>query len=177
MGVFKGVGLERMRDRVRANDLRRYKLLPPNGFAYNPMRLNIGSITRNTMGDPCLVSPDYVVFRTDPSRLLPQFLDQLRRTTMWSNHLDVVGSGSVRVRIYFDALARMRIPLPTIEEQARIVSLLELLDTEISSLTEMTLAHDQFKRGLMQRLLSGDISIPEHLVVAVAGPGRGHDDS
>lgn len=62
-GVQRGIGLT-PETRYAASDLSRYKVIEPGDFAYNPMRLNIGSIGMCTeeMG-PGLVSPDYVAFR------------------------------------------------------------------------------------------------------------------
>lgn len=149
-----------MRDHVRADDLSRYKVLPTDGFAYNPMRLNIGSIARNTLGTDCLVSPDYVVFTTNPDTLAPAYLDQYRRYSAWQRFVTPAGSGSVRVRIYFRDLARMRIALPPIEEQHKIAATLELLDREIALLEQLRDAYAAQKRGLMQRLLAGDVMLP-----------------
>jgi type I restriction enzyme S subunit len=73
-GIDRTVGLTAAPKYV-SEDLSRYKRLFPGMFAYNPMRLNIGSIghcSRET--EPGLVSPDYVVFRCDPARLSSDFL-------------------------------------------------------------------------------------------------------
>lgn len=64
MGVSKVLGIVPMEERVVSSDLTRYKVVKKNWFAYNPMRLNIGSIARWN-GDDILVSPDYVVFRCE----------------------------------------------------------------------------------------------------------------
>ena len=157
MGVMKNVGLMPMRRHVRAASLARYQLVPPNGFAYNPMRLNIGSVGRNNIGEACLVSPDYIVFQTDENTLLPAFLDQVRRSHIWQRFVRPAGTGSVRVRIYFDDLAEMRIPLPSIEEQKRIADTLDTIDREIALLERQREAYNAQKRALMQRLLSGGI--------------------
>lgn len=159
MGVIKGVGLEPMRDHVRAADLSRYKVLPPDAFAYNPMRLNIGSIARNRFADPCLVSPDYVVFRTNGA-LLPAFLDHLRHSHLWQQFVYAAGAGSVRVRIYFRDLSRVVIPLPPLEEQRRIAEVLTAIDREVELLAAQREQYELQKRGVMQKLLSGDIEIP-----------------
>ncbi len=160
MGVLKDAGMAPMRDHVRAADLSRYQIVPPDGFAYNPMRLNIGSIARNRSGADCLVSPDYVVFTTDPSVLLPAYLDQVRRSDIWSDFVRPAGAGSVRVRIYFRDLAEIQIPLPSLDEQRRIVHVLEAADREIASLEKLRDAYDAQKRAVMQRLLSGDLLLP-----------------
>jgi type I restriction enzyme S subunit len=124
------------------------------------MRLNIGSIARNRSGADCLVSPDYVVFTTDPSVLLPAYLDQVRRSDIWSDFVRPAGAGSVRVRIYFRDLAEIQIPLPSLDEQRRIVHVLEAADREIASLEKLRDAYDAQKRAVMQRLLSGDLLLP-----------------
>jgi type I restriction enzyme, S subunit len=161
MGVLKGIGLSPMRDHVRAADLSRYMIVPPQGFAYNPMRLNIGSIARNLFGTDCLVSPDYVVFKTNGETLLPAYLDQLRRSHIWSSFVQPAGTGSVRVRIYFQDLAELRIPLPSLAEQRRIAGLLDSLDCEAQALQRLRGAYEAQKRGLMQRLLAGELALPE----------------
>lgn len=160
MGVIKGVGLEPMRDHIRSDDLSRYKVVPPHAFAYNPMRINIGSIARSRFAEDCLVSPDYVVFETDHYALLPEFLDHLRHSFLWRRFVTAAGAGSVRVRIYFRDLAELWIPVPPVAEQRRVASTLDALDREIELLEAQ---RDQFelqKRGVMQKLLSGEIEIP-----------------
>jgi type I restriction enzyme S subunit len=161
MGVLKGAGLVPMRDHVRATDLSRYLIVPPDAFAYNPMRVNIGSIARNLRGERCLVSPDYVVFTTNTATLLPAYLDQLRYSRFWSDFVRPAGSGSVRVRIYYRDLAELRLPLPSLDEQQKIVATLEALDHEIALLERLRDAYEAQKRALMVRLLSGEIEFPE----------------
>lgn len=161
MGVLKSIGLVTMRDHVRAKNLSRYLVVPPDAFAYNPMRLNIGSIARNLRGAPCLVSPDYVVFATNPATLLPAYLDQVRHSRIWSEFVRPAGAGSVRVRIYFRDVAELRIPLPALDEQRKIVAVLEALDREIVLLERLRDAYQTQKRALMSRLLSGDVVIAE----------------
>ncbi|MDN3719463.1 hypothetical protein QW131_10175 [Roseibium salinum] len=62
MGVRKHDGIVPMQEGLAASNITRYKIVRPHWFAYNPMRLNIGSIARWNGDDDILVSPDYVVF-------------------------------------------------------------------------------------------------------------------
>ncbi len=64
MGVSKVDGIVPMEERIIASDIARYKVVRKDWFAYNPMRLNIGSIARWRGEADILVSPDYVVFRS-----------------------------------------------------------------------------------------------------------------
>jgi type I restriction enzyme, S subunit len=160
MGVIKGIGLEPMRDHVRGDDLSRYKVVAPEAFAYNPMRINIGSIARSRFAEDCLVSPDYIVFETDSSTLSPAFLDHLRHSFLWRRFVAAAGAGSVRVRIYFRDLAKLWIPLPPIAEQKRIAGGLDALDRELALLEAQREQFELQKRVLMQKLLSGEVETP-----------------
>jgi type I restriction enzyme S subunit len=158
MGVIKGVGFERMRDRVRGKgDLTRYKVVPPAAFAYNPMRLNIGSIAYNNLGKPILVSPDYVVFQARHGICEPDYIDQLRYSSYWQSFMEGAGAGSVRVRIYFADLARLRVPAPKIDEQSLIAAVLRLADSEISLLSAHYEQMELEKRGAVCSLMSGGV--------------------
>jgi type I restriction enzyme S subunit len=160
MGVTNDRGMRPMREETIASSIDRYKIVRPRAFAYNPMRLNVGSIAMSPFDRDVLVSPDYVVFECDESKLLPGYLNHLRMTRHWASFFDVAGSGSVRVRIYYDDLAAFSFPLPRIEEQHRIVELLDTAVAEIAVLTKYAQALRRQKRGLMQKLLTGQWRLP-----------------
>ncbi|MEZ6038416.1 MAG: restriction endonuclease subunit S [Planctomycetota bacterium] len=154
MGVLKSQGLVPMREGTIADDLSAYRRVPPRAFAYNPMRINIGSIAYSWHESDVLVSPDYVVFQCDESKLDPRYLDHLRHTSLWSQFVTAIGAGSVRVRIYYRDLARFAFPLPSLDEQHRIASVLDKIDAEIALLNRQLTAYRTLKRGVMQKLLT-----------------------
>lgn len=155
MAVTKEVGLRPMREETIAATIDRYKVVRPKAFAYNPMRLNIGSIAISSFDDDVLVSPDYVVFECDEAKLLPGYLNHLRRTRLWAGHFEAAGSGGVRIRIYYDDLAAFAFPLPPLSEQARVLAVLDAGVAEIETLVHYLTALKTQKRGLMQKLLTG----------------------
>jgi type I restriction enzyme S subunit len=160
MGVIKDSGFEPMRNRVRGKgDLTRYKVVPTGAFAYNPMRLNIGSIAYNNLGRPILVSPDYEVFRVRVGIAQEEFVNQLRFSGYWRSFMKRAGAGSVRVRIYFSDLARLRVPTPDVDEQERISSVLRVVDSEIDLLAALREQVELQRRSLLSRLLSGDLKV------------------
>ncbi|MDV6329024.1 hypothetical protein Q5L94_13315, partial [Idiomarina sp. Sol25] len=136
MGVTNSRGIVPMREQTIAEDISRYKVVPPQAFAYNPMRINVGSIAMNAAEEPILVSPDYVVFACLQGRLSPDFLDHLRNTKWWSHYINSGGSGSVRQRTYYADLAAMKVPLPNFERQCRIADVLNTgrRDVEMTTL-------------------------------------------
>ena len=155
MGVFKGEGMLPMKQRLIANDISRYKVVEKDWFAYNPMRLNIGSIARWSGDESVLVSPDYVVFRCSGDRdqeIAPNYLDQFRHSDQWERFVTLSGDGSVRVRIYFKDLATLRISLPALPEQQKIAECLGSLDDLIAAEGRKLVALREHKKGLMQQL-------------------------
>ena len=160
MAVTKQVGLRPMREETIAAAIDRYKVVRPQAFAYNPMRLNIGSIAMSSFDDDVLVSPDYVVFECDEAKLLPGYLNHLRRTRLWASHFEAAGSGGVRIRIYYDDLGAFAFPLPPLAEQARVLAVLDAGVTEIETLEHYLAALQKQKRGLMQKLLTGQWRVP-----------------
>lgn len=167
MAVTKHVGMRPMREETIAAKIERYKVVPPRAFAYNPMRLNIGSIAMSAFESNVLVSPDYVVFACDESRLLPAYLNHLRYSQSWKSHFELAGNGSVRVRIYYDDLATFSFCLPSIADQAKIVHILDAAAQEIVLLERQAQALRKQKRGLMQKLLTGQwrLQLPEEEAV------------
>ena len=155
MGVSKMLGIVPMLEHVIASDITRYKLTKKNYFAYNPMRLNIGSIARWHGDHDILVSPDYVVFRclSAPNNgIEPAYLDQLRQTAVWDAFVSEGGDGGVRVRIYYKDLALLRLLLPARAEQRKIAECLTSLDEVIDAQERKVEALKAHKSGLMQQL-------------------------
>jgi type I restriction enzyme, S subunit len=158
MGVFKGEGMLPMEKRLVANNISRYKVVEKDWFAYNPMRLNIGSIARWSGDEPVLVSPDYIVFRCSndsDQKIDPNYLDHFRYSDQWDRFVTLSGDGSVRVRIYFRDLATLRLILPSLSEQQKIADCLGSLDGLIAAEGRKLAALRDHKRGLMQQLFPG----------------------
>jgi type I restriction enzyme, S subunit len=164
MAVTRAEGIVPMRERTIAADINRYLVVKKDCFAYNPMRINIGSIARWTGNNDILVSPDYVVFRCKKPvkgevAIDPDFLDQYRRSGLWQRYVTSSGNGSVRVRIYYSDLGVMKLRLPSLQEQRKITGLLKAADREIDSLRKTLDAIKRQKKGLMQKLLTGQVRV------------------
>lgn len=156
-GVFKDEGMVPMRDRVRGASVERCKVVRPGAFAYNPMRLNIGSIACWTGNSDAIVSPDYVVFECDQRQLDHRYLDHLRKGRDWVKFTVRSGDGGVRIRIYFDQLAEFRFFLPPLSEQRRIVEILSGADEAIKTTLEVIEQARIVRRGVLKTLLTKGI--------------------
>ena len=159
MGVTKSDGIVPMEARLISADIARYKLVQHDWFAYNPMRLNIGSIARWRGRNEILVSPDYVVFKClteSESGITPGFLDHFRQTKTWEEFVTEGGDGSVRVRIYYKDIARVALVLPPFPEQQKIAECLSSVDELIAAQARKVDALKTHKKGLMQQLFPRD---------------------
>jgi type I restriction enzyme S subunit len=155
----KADGMVPMCKRIRGESARRCKVVRKGWFIYDPMRLGAGSIAKWSGAVSALASPDYIVFRCDESRLDPEFLNHYRLSYQWTQFVDGAGSGSVRVRISFSDLAALKLALPPLEEQRRIAAILNACDRELDLLRRRLAALKRQKRGLMQKLLTGQIRV------------------
>ena len=127
-----------------------YKIVEPNEFAYNPARINVGSIAFNDLDETVIVSSLYVIFSLDESinnnyGLLfiksPEFNKEVRRNT----------EGSVREYLFYENFANIRIPIPpTFEEQYAIGSYFSNLDNLINSHQEKITQLETLKKKLLQ---------------------------
>lgn len=157
VGVFKDQGMVPMRDRVRGASVERCKVVKPGDFAYNPMRINIGSIARSTADADLMVSPDYVVFSPDTNKIDGLFLDYLRKSDAWAAFVGNAGDGGVRIRIYFEHLARLRFNLPPLHEQRRIAEVLSSVDEAVAATRAVIEQARKVKQGVLERLLTKGI--------------------
>jgi type I restriction enzyme S subunit len=147
-----------MDEGVIGESIERYKTVSRFDFAYNPMRINVGSIAMWNGDEDVLVSPDYVVFQCGP-KLDAEFLEHFRKTHYWSHFVTRAGGGSVRVRIYFKDLAAMKLNLPPLEEQKAITSVLNTQNKELKLLEAKRDYLRELKKGLMQQLLTGKVRV------------------
>ena len=118
--------------KYQSKNLSRYKVIRPGMFAYNPMRLNIGSIAYcKDSQSTGLVSPDYVVFSCNENFLDPNFMKYAIIGPEWHHWTHSAGVGSVRIRIYFKELSTMPFTPPPLPEQKAIAHVLGSIDDRI----------------------------------------------
>lgn len=130
LGVSNQEGLHQS-GMPRIRDMRRYLRVEKNWFAYNPMRINVGSIGwAQTSEQTGIISPDYVVFSCS-DQLLPSFLFSFLKHHRGLQEINNATAGSVRERLYFNKLARIEFPLPPLAEQRRLMARIDDLTSQI----------------------------------------------
>lgn len=109
---------------VFSQDAGNYKLVGFNDIAYNPSRINVGSVARCNLHDGGAVSPMYVVVRCRES-LLSQYLLYFLKSDVGLKHIIHRCVGAVRFQLRYIDLEQIEIPLPPRGEQERIVRILD----------------------------------------------------
>ena len=104
-----------------------YYIVSPNSFAYNPARINVGSIGYQDTGKSVIVSSLYEVFKTSDDvddRLLWHWF----KSPDFQKLIMQLQEGGVRLYFYYDKLCMGQVPLPSLEEQRKIGKLFDTLD-------------------------------------------------
>lgn len=141
--------------RVASENISNYKIVKQGQFGYNPSRLNVGSFACLNQFSEGVLSPMYVVFSTNDSKLQRDYLSYWMDSHEAKQRIKNSTQGSVRESVGFDALCSFPFILPALNEQQKIASVLTAADKEIE-LLEAKLAHlKQEKKALMQQLLTG----------------------
>ena len=105
-------------------------------FAYNPARLNIGSISYLFDEEPGLLSPMYIIFKINEKLVTPKYLLIFLKSTKILKKIDSMKEIGARFRFDFDNWKKIKIPLPSLETQEKIVKILDSYTEYITELQE-----------------------------------------
>lgn len=105
-------------------DIEKYTIVNKGNFAYNPSRINIGSIAMYREENPCIVSPMYIVFEVvDSNALLPEYLMLWLSRKEFQRFTWFYAAGSVRDTFDYNLMETVKIPIPDIKIQQDIVDI------------------------------------------------------
>ena len=116
---------------VHSANISNYKIVRKNQFAYNPSRVNVGSIDILKDYEEGALSPMYIVFEVDTTKLLPDYFKYYFQTNRFFENVKNNTQGSVRNSLSFKALADFDYLLPPIEEQVKIIKILKNVESLI----------------------------------------------
>ena len=145
--------------RVFSKDTKKYLKVQKYDFAYNPSRINIGSIGMSKKDYIGAVSPIYIVFK--PKQSWQWFLEQFIRLKSTNSKIIQLSSGSVRQSLSYEDFASIPLTLPEI-------NILEEFNKIFCSLREKII-HNENECGvlrslrdtLLPKLISGELRIPD----------------
>ena len=122
---------EQFEDRtVASDDTSNYKVVSADDFAFNPARINVGSVARLKSETNGIVSPMYICFHTN-DRVLPEYFEYFFETKYFYSEMQKRLEGSVRLCLSWEGLCNISISLPNIEQQIEIGKKISTIATKI----------------------------------------------
>jgi type I restriction enzyme S subunit len=135
----------------RGYDISLYKIVNKETFAYNPARINVGSIGYSYDLKEVIVSSLYVCFKTK-AELEDSFLLAYLDSYTFKKDILRYEEGGVRQYLFYENFSHIKIPLPSVDEQRQIAKFLSSIETKIEN-TSHQITHTQtFKKGLLQKM-------------------------
>ncbi len=114
------------RAKMQGIDIGKYTVVRKGNIAYNPSRINLGSIALYRDEKPCIVSPMYSVFKViDETKVLPEYLMLWFGRTEFQRYTWFYASGSVRDTFDYNLMEEVELPIPSIEIQQDIVNIFD----------------------------------------------------
>lgn len=143
---------------IASQDKSNYTIVGLGEFAYNPSRIDVGSIGLNEKYSNALVSPLYIVFKCKKD-LEKIFLKYWLKTFYFENQMKRLMDVGVRNSLDYKSFSSMIIKLPSLSEQQKIASILSEVDNQIEEYELKKEKLKTLKKGLMQQLLTGKIRV------------------
>ncbi len=145
---------------VFSDDRSNYKIIRRGCFGFPSNHIEEGSIGLLLTHDIGLVSPIYTVFRCDGS-VIPEYLYALFKTDTFRHIFAVSTNASVdrRGSLRWKEFSMIRVPQPSIGEQRAIADALKTVNEEIIQHEKKLAVLEKQKRGLMQKLLTGEMRV------------------
>lgn len=137
---------------VASSNKNNYKIVNKGDFAYNPARINVGSIAKLDSYDKGIISPMYIVFKPNEKLINPNYLNNYFKSEKFNYEMSKRLEGSVRLILSIDSLNNIPINLPSIEDQERFGIFFFIFDKKISNIEKKLNIMKQFKKGLLQKM-------------------------
>ena len=153
------------KDIANKENIQDYYVVDIGDFVYNPrisQNAPTGPINRNMLSKG-IVSPLYTVFSVQ-DETLAKFLAYFFKTIIWQNEIKSVanyGARHDRINITDNAFFSLKILLPPLDEQKKIAEILSTWDEAINLTINLIESKKQFKKALMQNLLTAKIRFPQ----------------
>jgi len=98
-------------------------------------------------------------FHHDKSKIDSRFLIHLSNSYFYRKYVRSMSVGSTQIHIRTPEFLNLQLPIPPIDEQQKISVILSNLDYKIRKEQEFRTNFENLKKGLMQKLLTGQIRV------------------
>lgn len=125
MGLSTKKEFREAQSRVNKKELSNYKIVRQNDFAFVPTTdtWKVLAFAYNHFNEDIVVSPIYVVFSVEISKILPEYLAMWLSRKEFDRYARFNSWGSARENFSFDDMCNVEIPIPSIEIQQSIVNI------------------------------------------------------
>ena len=142
---------EQFEDKVIASDDKSsYKIVRKNMFAYNPARINVGSIDLYELDSPCIVSPMYNCFGV--KEIDPMYLSMYFKSSFFINEMSKRLEGSVRMCLTMNGLKNLPIYIPSMNEMNRLINVYLVITRKLQNSTKLLNLYLKQKDYLLSNL-------------------------
>jgi type I restriction enzyme S subunit len=135
----------------RGYDISLYKIVERETFAYNPARINVGSIGYSENLKRVLVSSLYVCFKTMDS-IDDRFFNHFLQTERFNNSVLKKGEGGVRIYLFYENFSEIEVAIPSYEEQIHLATILTAMDQKIKVEKQILKKYQEQKKSLLGQL-------------------------
>ena len=161
---------------VASKDKTTYKIVPKGCFAYNPSRINVGSVDWQRYEEKVIVSPLYNVFSVS-DQLDCQYLYYYLKSDVALQRIRAVATGSVRDNLRFEMLSEFPINLPSLNDQKDIVKKLDGLKNVMKLREEQLAKLDELIKARFVEMFGDPVhntyGLPEATLPELGIFGRG----
>lgn len=142
---------------VFSKSIRNYKIVKQGAFAYNPARVNIGSLGMNEFKFDGCVSPVYVVFECLKGYSF--FFDLFRKTEFFKQAVISFAIGGVRQTLNYSDFALIDVTIPPLNIVQSFNEIYLHLKKKISINEEENQRLAALRDTLLPKLMSGEIKL------------------
>ena len=161
---------------VASKDKTTYKIVPKGCFAYNPSRINVGSVDWQRYEEKVIVSPLYNVFSVS-DQLDCQYLYYYLKSDVALQRIRAVATGSVRDNLRFEMLSEFPINIPSLNDQKDIVKKLDGLKNVMKLREEQLAKLDELIKARFVEMFGDPVhntyGLPEATLPELGIFGRG----
>ena len=121
---------------TNGTDLSKYKIIHKNDFAVSLMQVSRDGkipVARLEEYEEAIMSPAYPIFRVkDKNIILPEYLEMWFKRPEFDREAAFIAIGGVRGSMPWEEFAKMKLPVPPIEKQRKIVNAYKIVTDRIA---------------------------------------------
>lgn len=167
---------------TNGTDLSKYKIIRKNDFAVSLMQVSRDGkipVARLEEYEEAIMSPAYPIFRVkDNNIILPEYLEMWFKRPEFDREAAFIAVGGVRGSMPWEEFAKMKLPVPPIEKQRKIVNAYKIVTDRIALKQKINDNLDDTAQTLYQKYFesnSDKSSWKQGTVGDVLQLQRGHD--